>query len=245
MTVRLGVRPQNENMAKRPLLLLTGILCDRTVWRHQIADLADIAEPIVPDYRHEKTLAAMAVKALDYAPQTFAVAGHSMGARVALEMFRLAPERISHIALLDTSVTPVAPGEPEKRMASLETVRNEGMEALVRDWLPPMVYEDFHDDAAIMEPMREMVRSMSPAIYAGQINAMLTRPEEASLLPKIACPALVLCGRHDAWRTPEQHEEWAYDIPGVVFEIIEGCGHMAPFEKPAPVTAALRRWLAR
>ena len=232
-------------MAKRPLLLLTGILCDRTVWRHQIADLADIAEPIVPDYRHEDTLPKMAIKALDYAPETFAVAGHSMGARVALEMFRLAPERISHIALLDTSVTPVAPGEPEKRQASLDAVREGGMEVLVRNWLPPMVWYAYHDDASIMEPMREMVRSMSPEIYAGQINAMLTRPEEASLLPKIACPALVLCGRHDAWRTPEQHKEWAYDIPGVVFEIVEECGHMAPFEKPTPVTAALRRWLAR
>jgi len=232
-------------MAKRPLLLLTGILCDRTVWRHQITDLADIADPIVPDYRHCVTLPAMAAEALDYAPETFAVAGHSMGARVALEMFRLAPERITHIALLDTSVTPVAPGEPEKRQASLDAVREGGMEVLVRNWLPPMVWYAYHDDASIMEPMREMVRSMSPEIYAGQINAMLTRPEEASLLPKIACPALVLCGRHDAWRTPAQHEEWAYDIPGVVFEIVEECGHMAPFEKPAPVTAALRRWLAR
>ncbi len=232
-------------MTRQPLFLLTGLLCDRTVWRHQIRDLADIAVPVVPDYRECDSLPKMAEKALLNAPDRFAIAGHSMGARVALEMFRLAPERVSRIALLDTSVTPVAPGEPELRGKLVEAVRRDGIEVLLQDWLPPMVYEAYHGDASIMEPLRDMIRSMTPANFEGQVNAMLTRPEEASLLPRIACPALVLCGRHDAWRSPEQHAEWAYDIPGVVFEIVEDCGHMAPWEKPAPVTAALRRWLER
>ena len=39
------------------------------------------------------------------------VIGHSMGARVALEMVRAAPERISSSALLDTGVHPVREGE--------------------------------------------------------------------------------------------------------------------------------------
>jgi pimeloyl-ACP methyl ester carboxylesterase len=232
-------------LAKHPLLLLTGILCDATIWQRQIRDLADIADPAVPDYRECDSLPAMAEKALQTAPRRFALAGHSMGARVALEMFRLAPERITHLALLDTSVTPVAAGEPAQRKALVEAVKRNGMEVLVRDWLPPMVYDAYHDDASIMEPLRKMVRSVTPEIFARQANAMLTRPEEASLLAKIPCPTLVLCGRHDSWRSPEQHVEWAYDIPGVVFEIVEDCGHMAPWEKPAEVSAVLRRWLAR
>jgi pimeloyl-ACP methyl ester carboxylesterase len=230
---------------KQSLLLLTGILCDATVWRHQIEDLGDIAEPAVPDYLNCDTLPAMAQKTLDAAPERFALAGHSMGARVALEMFRLAPERITRLALLDTSIIPVAPDEPRKRRELLDKVRRDGMEVLVRDWLPPMVWKAHHRDASIMEPLRAMVRGMNPEIFARQINAMLTRPEEASLLARIGCPALVLCGRHDAWRSPEQHAEWAYDIPGVHFEIIENCGHMAPWEKPSEVTASLRRWLER
>ena len=232
-------------MAKRSLLLLTGILSDATVWRHQIEGLAEIADVAVPDYSDRDTLPGMAEKALEAAPDRFALAGHSMGARVALEMFRLAPERITRLALLDTSVAPLAIGEPAQRRALLDKVRREGMEMLVRDWLPPMVWEAYHGDASIMEPLRAMVRGMTPEIFARQVNAMLTRPEEASLLPQITCPTLVLCGRYDAWRSPEQHAEWAYDIPGVVFEIVEKCGHMAPWERPVEVTASLRRWLER
>jgi pimeloyl-ACP methyl ester carboxylesterase len=241
----LGIEDIDEVMAKQPLLFLTGILCDATIWRHQIEDLADIADPKVPDYRDCDSLPAMAAKALAAAPARFALAGHSMGARVALEMFRVAPERITHLALVDTSVAPIAPGEPALRKTLLDAVAREGTDVLLRDWLPPMVHDAYRNDASIMEPLRNMVRSMTPEIFARQVSAMLSRPEERSLLAKITCPALVLCGRFDSWRTPEQHAEWAYDIPGVVFEIVEDCGHMAPWETPAEVTAALRRWLAR
>ncbi len=153
-------------MERQSLLLLTGILCDATVWRHQIAGPRRYrGRLVVPTTGTSDTLPAMAVRGARYAPETFAVAGHSMGARVALEMFRLAPERITRIALLDTSVIPVAPDEPEKRAAAAEGRPRGGMEVLVRDWLPPMVWEAYHGDASIMEPMREMVRSMTPEIY--------------------------------------------------------------------------------
>ncbi len=37
----------------------------------------------------------------------------------------------------------------------------------------------------------------------------------------------------------------ATDIANARLVIIEECGHMAPLEKPAEVSAALRRWLTQ
>ncbi|OGT80456.1 MAG: hypothetical protein A3H91_14140 [Gammaproteobacteria bacterium RIFCSPLOWO2_02_FULL_61_13] len=59
----------------------------------------------------------------------------------------------------------------------------------------------------------------------------------------ISCPALVLCGRQDAWRSPEQHQEMARKIRGATFVMVEDCGHMAPVERPDQVTAAMRHLL--
>src|SRR4051794_37969107 len=103
-------------MAERPVLyLLPGLLCDRVTWAHQVEGLADLAEVRVASFYGFDSIPAMAQSVLDEAPARFAVAGHSMGARVALEMVRAAPERVERLALLDTGTHPVRPGEAEKR----------------------------------------------------------------------------------------------------------------------------------
>lgn len=86
-----------------PLLLLSGLLCDASIWDAQRAALADIAEVQVLDFPGIDSVQQMAAQALAAAPDQFALAGHSMGGRVALEIVRQAPERVQRLALLDTA----------------------------------------------------------------------------------------------------------------------------------------------
>ncbi len=58
-------------------------------------------------------------------------------------------------------------------------------------------------------------------------------------------PALVVVGRQDLVTPPARAEEIATDIANARLVVIEECGHMAPLEKPAEVSAALRRWLTQ
>src|SRR5690242_21898784 len=64
------------------------------------------------------SLGAMAEAVLKTAPVSFALGGHSMGGRVALEILRRAPERVERLALLDTGYQPVATGEAGEREAA-------------------------------------------------------------------------------------------------------------------------------
>ena len=103
-------------MAERePLLLLSGLLSDGALWRAQVDDLADIAAPMIPDLSLDDTIAGMADRALANAPSSFALAGLSMGGYVALEILRRAPERVSRLALLDTSARTDTPEQAERR----------------------------------------------------------------------------------------------------------------------------------
>ena len=225
------------------LYLLPGLLCDDTVWCHQLEHLADIARPVVPEYRDCDSINAMAECVLQNAPERFAVAGHSMGGRVALEMFRLAGERVDRIALLDTATGPAAGSETEKRMAWVRLAREQGMGALAGTWLPPMVHPDRHADVDFMQNLKAMIERFTPDQFHSEIRALLERPDATPLLGEIHCPALVLCGRQDRWRSPESHAEMAAAIAGAGFEVIDDCGHMAPVERPREVTACLRQWL--
>ena len=80
---------------REALILLPGFLCDQAVWERQIAGLSDIAECACPDYGSLDSLGEMAEMVLQIAPPRFAMAGHSMGGRVALEVCRRAPERVA------------------------------------------------------------------------------------------------------------------------------------------------------
>ena len=166
-----------------------------------------------------------------------------MGARVALEMVRRAPDRIVRLALLDTGTHPRQPGEAERRQVLVDLADTEGMGALAARWLPPMVHEARVEEPDLMGPLIDMVLRASPAQHARQIRALLDRPDPRPLLPGIACPTLVMVGRQDRWSPLAQHEEIAAAIPGAGLVVIEDSGHMTPVERPTQVSDALLDWL--
>lgn len=228
-------------MARRTLFLLPGLLCDAQIWEHQSAALGKFADIVVPDFRHVRSFMAMAQIVLDRAPERFAVAGHSMGARVALEVVRMAHERVEKLALLDTGIHPRKPTEEAGRQDLIDLARREGMDALAARWLPPMLHPAH---TALLGPLTEMVRRSTPDTFENQQRALLDRPDARSALSLIHCPTVVLCGREDEWSPVSQHEEISSLVPGSTLTIVAECGHMSPAEQPEPVTEALRQLIA-
>ncbi|HEX6260486.1 MAG TPA: alpha/beta fold hydrolase [Woeseiaceae bacterium] len=226
-----------------PLYLLPGLICDDRIWAPQLPALARYRPVAVQGYGDARSLATMARRVLASAPETISLAGHSMGGRVALEVMRLAPERVERLALLDTGVHPVAEGEREKRMALLELGRREGMGALVDAWLPPMLHPDRRRDCAFVEPLRDMCVSAGIERYEDQMTALLERPDARPLMGRIRCPTLIGVGSDDAWAPVDQHRAIAAGIAGARLVIFEHAGHMTPVEAPDLVTAALRDWM--
>ena len=234
--------------AAHPLVLIPGLLCDATVWLHQRAALADMADVRVCDNGARDSLAAMAKAILDSAPPRFAVAGHSMGGRVALEVYRAAPKRVSGIALLDTGYSPLAPGvagerEVAGRLALVETARRDGMRVMAREWVQGMVHSARLSERPLVDPILDMFESKTPEIYAAQTRALINRPDARRVMNMIRCPALVLCGREDSWAPVQRHLEMSAAIAGSTFVEIQDCGHMCTMERPEAVTSALKKWL--
>ena len=233
-----------DGTAKEALLLLPGLLCDATVWRHQLAALSDDYAVKAADGLVGDSISAMAAKLLDQAPPRLSVAGHSMGARVALEMIRMAPERIDRLALLDTGVHPVREGEPARRQILVDLAFRDGMRALAEQWLPPMVHApNFAAGSELRRALFAMVERMSPELHCDQIHALLTRPPAESVLSAIQCPTLIGVGEFDAWSPLEAHREMKNRIANARLVVFTDSGHMAPMEAPGAVTEALRDWM--
>jgi pimeloyl-ACP methyl ester carboxylesterase len=223
-------------------------LCDDTVWASQAAALADIAAVHVANNGETDSLGVLAESIIAHAPPRFALAGHSMGGRIALEVARRVPERLLGLALLDTGYEALAPGDAGEREAAgryalLAMARREGMRVMARTWLQGMVYPPRLTDEELVEPILDMFERRTPDQFALQIKALLTRPDAASVLHTLQCPTLVLCGREDAWAPPSRHDAMARMIRHGTLEIIPDCGHMSTLERPQAVNQAFRCWL--
>jgi pimeloyl-ACP methyl ester carboxylesterase len=168
-----------------------------------------------------------------------------MGGRVALEVIREAPDRVTGLALLNTAVHAVRAGEPRSRAHLLRVAYERGMSALAAEWLPPMMGSDATRTAELLPRLTAMIERFSPDAYAAQMNAMLHRPAAISVLSSVAVPTLLLSGSDDTSSPVSQHESMRRRIPHATLFEIHGAGHMAPVERPEPVAAALREWLLR
>ena len=227
----------------QPLLLLCGLLCDEALWADIPERLADCAATTVISFRGFSSIAAMAEHVLDVGPERFALAGHSMGGRVALEVIRRAPARVSALALLNTGIHTVRAGEPQSRARLLRLAYAEGMSALAAEWLPPLMAGGASRAAEVMSRLTAMVERSTPDSYAGQIKALLNRPDALPVLAAITVPTLLLSGSEDNWSPVSRHETMRRRISHATLFEVHGAGHMAPAERPDAVAVALRAWL--
>lgn len=233
-----------------PVLLLPGMLCDAASWGSIPDDLTDVAEPRVVDFGLADTIDAMAETVLAAAPERFAVAGHSMGGRVALAVQQYAPNRVIALGLLGTSCEGHADAaawesEVSTRRRQIEIAERMGLRGFAEtSWLDRMIHPDRRGDPALVGAFLDMMDRQNLDRMRAHIHAGLTRRDMTHCLPSIACPTLVLAGDSDAGRPPPVHQAMAARMPSAVLALIPRSGHMVMMERPSDVAAVMRRWLA-
>lgn len=233
-----------------PLVLVPGLMCDHAVWQPLMPWLANDRTCVVIDHGSANTLEQMAHQLLQEAPPQMVLAGHSMGARVALEVLRLAPERVKGVALLDTGYLPKpagAAGEEEvsKRLRLLRIAQEKSVRAMAQEWVQGMVHPERLADAELIERILRMFERKTADIFSKQIHALLNRADGSDVLRSLRVPTLLQCGRQDAWSPPGQHADMQALATHAVFDVIEDAGHMAPMERPEAVATSMLRWLAQ
>lgn len=230
------------------LVLLPGLLCDEAVWTPILEQLNISNHDFIADYGELDDLAAMASHVLHQVEgDQLIVFGHSMGGRIAMEIMRQAPERVSHLGLFDTAYRSAASGEKgeqekQNRMDLLAKAKQEGMRAMGEQWALGMAHPQFHH-SPVFDAILDMIERKTPTIFAAQINALLNRPDTESILRQINCPTLLLCGKEDLWSPVSVHQEMQALIKNATLTVIPNCAHMSTMEQPEKVANAISTWL--
>jgi pimeloyl-ACP methyl ester carboxylesterase len=233
-------------MTKPVLLLLPGLMCDAAVWAAQIEAFASAYDVRVPNFHGLDSFDAMAKAALDLTDGSdFALAGHSMGGRVAMQVAATTPERVQRLALLDTAAHLPIPDESQRRLGLVEIGERDGIEAVIQAWLPPMIAPGRRHDQALWDAIAAMLRRAGVETLRRQQHALLTRRDGFAQLDAIRVPTAFIVGALDGWSSPQQHRDMQAHAPGSTLAVIDDCGHMAPMEAPGAVNAAFAEWLER
>src|SRR6186713_1265788 len=85
-----------------PLLLVPGLASSARIYAPVIPALWRFGPVMVANHIRDDSMTAIARRVLSEAPPRFALAGHSMGGYIALEIMRQAPERVAKLALINT-----------------------------------------------------------------------------------------------------------------------------------------------
>jgi pimeloyl-ACP methyl ester carboxylesterase len=231
-------------LGRPPLVLLSGLLCDETIWTDVAERLAASASVSIHYFVAEDSIEAMAEHVLEAAPEEFSLAGHSMGGRVALEVVRRASHRVRRLALLNTGIHPRRDSEVASRGRLVDLARRQGMSAVAAEWLPPMMGAPASRRALVMPRLVSMVERRTVAGFAAQTQALLNRPDAGAVLPTIRVPTLLASGVADTWSPLAQHQAMQEHLGRSTLVAIADAGHMAPIEQPDAVAIAMQAWLA-
>lgn len=231
-------------MSNETLIFVPGLSCTADLFAPQIAALHESRPVVVADHTLDDSIEGIARRLLVETPGLVAVAGLSMGGYVALEAMRQAPDRVARLALLDTSAradTDDARARRQEQIALAEAGRFDDVKAQL--W-PRLVHPRRLDDRALKQTVLSMMDEIGPDTFVRQQRAIMGRHDARSWLSQVEIPTLVVVGDADAITPPEHAREMAEMVEWASLVVVPDCGHLSSLERPEPVIAAMRAWLA-
>jgi pimeloyl-ACP methyl ester carboxylesterase len=226
-----------------PILLVPGLASSTRIYEPVIPALWRFGPVMVANHVRDDSMTAIARRVLNEAPPHFALAGHSMGGYVALEIMRQAPERVARLALINTQARPDAPEATARRRGLMERARRGELRAARAEMFPELVHPSRRDDVRIRQLVDEQGEDVGVDGYLRQQTAIITRVDSRPTLATIKCPTLVLTGDQDNTIPNAFSQEMAEGIAGARLVILDRCGHLPQPEQPEATAQALVEWL--
>lgn len=226
-----------------PVVLLPGLGCDERLWQPVGTRLQDRFTVIYPRTWGRHNLAEAAVELADLlddaAGRPAGVAGLSMGGYLALELLRLAPEKVRAVALVDTTAFADDPERAAKRRQVLRLLEAGQFPEVLGAFAASVLAPSHADEGPALDLVLAMGRELGPEVFAAGVEAILRRVPYEDVLGLIRVPTLILCGEHDTLTPPDVARRMAAQVPGARLEVVPGAGHLSPLENPEPVARAL------
>ena len=230
-------------MAK--LVFVPGLLCTDALFQPQIDALSASHSIHIAQTTDCETIDQMVEYMLDSVSGEIIVIGLSMGGYVAQEAARIAPDRISAIALLSTSAQPDDEARKRQRHELIKLSEIGRFKGVTPRLLPRFLSAKALEDEAMCQTVMDMAAEIGQKHFTSQQYAIMARRDQRPYLPSFHKPSLVLCGMADELTPPQLSEEMAGLLPRAELVLLDKIGHLSSLEAPEEVTQAIIRLIIR
>jgi len=237
------------------VLLLHGLLMDRSMWDAQIDELKDHYRLVAIDApgHGESAGVALGIDFWQYADMAAAICaelgidsaywcGQSMGGFTAIRAAMSLPERVDGLILIDTQAHEEDRDKLAQYEAFLQVALADGVSEDLASILLTLLFSGTYAAKPESETWRKKLMSADIQAEHAIVRAVFDREDIHDRLDEIRCPAVVIHGLEDIAIEPERGEELAGAL-GAAYVPIEGAGHASPVEEPEAVTAPIREFL--
>ena len=237
-------------MARETIVLLHGFTQTGRSWGPTIAALGERYRALAPDIRGHGGAADLRPVSFDavhadlfaLTPGPFALAGYSMGGRIALALALAAPDRVSRLTLVGAS--PGLADAEERRArrtaddALADRIEEEGIEAFAESWSSLPLFAD--QPPAVAAATHAMRLQQSPAGLAAALRGLGTGAMDPlwERLPQLTIPVALIVGERDA-KFRAIAKRMAGALPDAALHVVPGAGHAVQLERPDAVAALL------
>lgn len=233
------------------VLLLPGTLCSPALWSGlQAPNLrwhegARVHSPAWQQLPASDSLSQSAAALLETAPPHFALLGFSLGAILAFEMLRQAPERISKVALLNANPKPASQAQIATWQQLGHRLRQQESADIgaIASGFADALYPEHPEYPALRQQVLAMAEEVGIAVFLRQLRWLESRPDSRPTLSTLRCPVLLAVGRHDPLTPLTLHQDMLEHIPHAQLAVLENCGHYSPLEQPRALDPWLEAWL--
>ena len=226
------------------ILWLPGTLCDHRLFAAQRGVFGEHTTAQVGQFDSVTMQAHAAWQQVE--ASKVALVGLSYGGILALEMIRQHPERVSHLAILDSNARNDTGEKQRERNALVQRLFEDDFENIVMDQLKPLYLAKANqDNLDILSTVRDMAMDQGQAVLTRQIKAVRGRPDQRPNLALIRVPTLIMAGTEDILCPEDRQREMHESIPYSELVLLENCGHLATLEQPERVNEALEQLFKR
>jgi pimeloyl-ACP methyl ester carboxylesterase len=225
------------------LVLVPGIMSDRRTWGPLAAALGGRYQVHDAETGLDDTIEGMARRVLAAVSGDMVVVAHSMGTRVAMEIGRLAGDRVRAMVLANGAPGAPGAGEAAKRQARIDAA-DADMAGYAAGWVPTVVAPASLAQGDLVARVRQMVVDCGPEVHARQNRALLTRPDAAAYVGGFGFPVLLITGDQDPLSPEADQRDFAALFSQAEVRVIADAAHLTPFEQPQAVVGVISEWLA-
>ena len=240
----------------QPLVFIHGHPFNRSMWDRQAGFFQARYRLILPDLRGygesgvsfpRVMLDEMALDLLHLLDELgidkAIFAGLSMGGQIALECYRLFPQRFTALVVVDSDARGETPGSAARRLELADTILADGMVKHTTETIHKYVAKASLDNPAVYQPLFKMMSTTKPEGAAAAHRGRADRRDHTNFLPCIATPTLIMVGSEDFFTPLPIARLMSDNIPGAELVCIEGAGHLPNMEAPDAFNEALDAFL--